>query len=361
MILSFIFFTLLCAASAVLTASILPIIARIAVRRGWVDHPDTQTGGRKTHTRPTPPVGGIVIIPLFLLLLPPIGFTPLNHAPLYIAIALITATGWLDDRFDLSPATKFFMQVLVAVLITGSGTALLPHLGHLFGGSDLSMLGPLAYPFTAVCFIFFMNALNMIDGVDGLAGGVSFTMLFWLAIAAFMGNDIQYATAACVMMCVLIGFLVHNMRYAKHKRATVFLGDAGSMGLAVVIAWLGVNIAADPTPGMPPIGMAWIIALPIIDTFALFIARRQRGISAFTPGHDHIHHRLMRHGFRAGQHFTPGHVTTILMSLVFIGGAVGVLALPFFGIPEWVLTLLWVTTLMGWTLYGMKQNQRLMA
>lgn len=351
MILSFIFFATLCGAASVLAASILPVIARMAVRRGWVDKPDAKNGGRKTHTRPTPPVGGIVILPLFLLLLPHVGFMPTDHAPLYVAIALITITGWLDDRFDLSPTTKFFMQVLVAILITASGAALLPHLGHLFGGEHLAMLGPIAYPFTAVCFIFFMNALNMIDGVDGLAGGISFVMLFWLGVAAMMGGDIQYASAAFLMMALLAGFLVHNMRYPGHKRATVFLGDAGSMGLAVVIAWLGVNIAADPTPGMPPIGMAWIIALPIIDTFALFISRKRRGLSAFTPGHDHVHHRLMHGGFSSGHHLSPERVTLILIIIVFLMGVIGVLGVPT-GIPEWGLSILWVIALLSWVLYN---------
>lgn len=359
MILSFIFFTLLCAASGVLAGTILPVVARMAVRRGWVDRPDTKKGGRKTHDRPTPPVGGIVILPLFLLLLPHVGFMPMDHAPLYVAIALITATGWMDDRFDLSPATKFFMQILVAILITGSGAALLPHLGHLFGGENLAILGAIAYPFTAVCFIFFMNALNMMDGVDGLAGGISFTMLFWLGVAAIMGGDMHYATAAFLMMSLLAGFLVHNMRYPGHKRATVFLGDAGSMGLAVVIAWLGVNIAADPTPGMPPIAMAWIIGLPIIDTFALFIARKRRRISAFTPGHDHLHHRLLRRGFGPNHPFTPGQVSMILIGIVFFAGAIGVLAVLLFGIPEWGLSVAWVGGLIGWSFYGLRQNKRL--
>jgi UDP-GlcNAc:undecaprenyl-phosphate GlcNAc-1-phosphate transferase len=350
MILSFIFFATLCGAAGVLAASIIPVIARMAVRRGWVDKPDANDGGRKTHTRPTPPVGGIVILPLFLLLLPHIGFMPFDHAPLYVAIALITATGWLDDRFDLSPTIKFIMQVLVSILITASGAALLPHLGHLFGSEKLAMLGIIAYPFTAVCFIFFMNALNMIDGIDGLAGGISFVMLFWLGIAALMGGDIQYATAAFLMMAVLSGFLVHNMRYPGHKRATIFLGDAGSMGLAVVIAWLGVNIAADPTPGMPPIGMAWIIALPIIDTFALFISRKRRGLSAFTPGHDHVHHRLMHGAFSSGRHLPPERVTLTLITVVFLMGAIGVLGIPA-GIPEWGLSVAWMGVLIGWVMY----------
>lgn len=338
MFLSLIFFFVLCAAAAHFVGALLPVVVRYAVRRGFADQPE----GRKVHDRPVPPVGGLVIFPLFMILLPVLGFSVVTHAPLFIALALLLVIGCLDDYYDLAAHWKFLGQAIVALLLTMTGEALLPHLGHLFGVDHRVDLLWLSVPFTAVCLIFLMNAMNMIDGVDGLAGGISFVMLGWLAVAALMGGNEMQASSVLLLMALLFGFLLHNMRYPGHKRATVFLGDAGSMALGLVIAWLGINITTSEAAGMPPIGMALIIAVPIIDAFALFIVRKRSGRRAFQAGRDHLHHRLMAAGL------TPGQVALTMMIVVFILGALGVLG-GRVGIDEGFLTLLWLFLLAGYT------------
>jgi UDP-GlcNAc:undecaprenyl-phosphate GlcNAc-1-phosphate transferase len=290
------FFLIFCAAAATMVAKLFPVLTRYAVRRGWVDHPD-QSGGRKDHGRPVPPIGGLVIVPIFLILLPSLGFLPQDHWPLYLGLAVVVVMGWYDDRYNLRPELKLAGQVAVALLLAITGEATLTHLGDLFGTGQTLYLSWVAIPFTAACFIFFMNAMNMMDGLDGLAGGQSFVMLLCLAVAAMMGGDPQLSAVALLMMALLFGFLVHNMRYPGHKRATIFLGDSGSLALGAIIAWLGVQITMDSTPGVPPIAIAFIIMVPIMDTFALFIARVINGRGALTPGRDHLHHRLLSRGW----------------------------------------------------------------
>ncbi len=351
MSIALLFFIVLCAASAHFVGAMIPILARMAVRLGMVDRPTL--GGRKQHDRPVPPIGGLVIFPVYMVLLPTLGITPFDHTPLFIALLLLIGAGALDDYAEISPNTKFAAQLAAALIMTLSGTAALPHLGHLFGVAHLVDLAWLSIPFTAVCFIFLINAMNMIDGLDGLAGGGSFIMLGWLALAAALGGDVQACTAALLLTSLLFGFLLHNMRYPGHTRATVFLGDAGSMSLGLIIAWLGVRIA---TPvegaGMPPIAMAFIIALPIFDAFALFITRRIHGRGAFEAGRDHLHHRLLARGF------SPARVTHLILTLVFLSGAVGVFG-PRLGLGEGIMTLLWIVTLLGYTAYLIKRGKSL--
>jgi UDP-GlcNAc:undecaprenyl-phosphate GlcNAc-1-phosphate transferase len=330
MILPLIFLLSLCAGLAVLVASILPVFVRGAVRRGVVDRPE----GRKDHDRPVPAIGGLVIIPVFMMVLPTLGISVSEHWPLYVALGITLFMGLIDDHVGVRADVKLLGQIVVALVLTTTGEVLLTHLGYLFGGTRLVELHFLAVPFTATCIIFFMNAMNMMDGVDGLCGGLAFVMSVALCLAAVMGGDTQMASVACGLGAVLIGFLVHNMRYPGHKRATVFLGDAGSLCLGLLIAWLGVNITMNTPAAMPPIIMAFVILVPIADTFALFIARVRAGRGALMPGRDHLHHRLLARGF------TPGQTTAVILSV-----AVVLCILPWVlwaaGVSQGILSFLW--------------------
>jgi UDP-GlcNAc:undecaprenyl-phosphate GlcNAc-1-phosphate transferase len=329
MFLSLTFFLVFCAAAATLTATLIPVLSRMAVRRGLVDRPQ----GRKDHGRPVPPIGGLVIVPLLMILLPIVGVMPQDHAALYIALTIVLVLGWLDDRRDLPAALKLGAQIVIALILTISGEARLDHLGYLFGPSQWADLSWLAIPFSAVCFIFFMNAMNMMDGMDGLAGGAAFIMAFWLAVAAVMGADYTWAAAALLLMSLLFGFLTHNMRYPGHRRATVFLGDSGSLSLGVIIGWLGMNVTMAETPGIPPIVMAFIIMVPIFDTFALFIARVRAGRGAFSPGRDHLHHVLLGKMDANGTYL-------VLMALILFSGGLGLVG-SVLGVPQIWLTISW--------------------
>lgn len=328
------------AAAMTLVAVVMPFAVRAAVRAGFVDVPQ----GRKEHDRPVPPIGGLVIMPLFLLIAPALGLGLVAHWPLYLAVTIIVIAGMLDDRMDMSATLKLFLQLGVAAILTLSNEAVLRDLGHLFGAPNALVLGVMAVPFTIACFVFMINAMNMIDGVDGLAGGISLVMLAWLVVAALIGHDMHLAATAVLMMGLVAGFLVHNMRYPRHPRATVFLGDAGSMALGVIIAHLAINVSQAPTPGLLPIGVALIILIPIVDAFALFIARMRAGRRAFEPGRDHIHHQLL------GAGLTPGQVAVTLMAVMAIAGGLGVLG-PYIGVGEGALTWVWAAVLVGYTIY----------
>jgi UDP-GlcNAc:undecaprenyl-phosphate/decaprenyl-phosphate GlcNAc-1-phosphate transferase len=319
----------------------LPVAVKRAVRSGFVDRPDN---GRKDHDRPVPPIGGLVIIPVFMVLAPFAGLSPLMHWPLYVGLSLILLTGVLDDYYDLPAHWRLALQIGVATLLAWSYDARLMNLGHLFGAPNDLMLGILAVPFTIACFVFLINAMNLIDGVDGLAGGISFVMLGWLMIATLICGNVMFTMPIMVLIMCLAGFLIHNMRYPGHRKATVFLGDAGSMALGLLIAYFAINVTQMPPTVLKPIGAAMIILIPIVDTFALFIARVRAGRQAFTPGRDHIHYRIMNLGY------TPGQTALILMVITLVAGGVGLLG-PLVGFGEGPLTVLWIICLLGHTVY----------
>lgn len=331
-----------------LSALLVPAAIRLAVHRGFVDQP----GGRKDHARPVPPVGGLVFVPLFLLLAPFLGLSPFDHWPLYLALLVIVGAGALDDYKDLPATLKLFIQLGVAALLAGSGEAVLGSLGHLFGGPNDVLLGMVAIPFTVVCFVFLINAMNMIDGVDGLSGSLSFVMLGCLAVAATLSGDLAAARWAILLMFLLLGFLLHNARYPGHPRARVFMGDAGSMALGVLIAWLAIHVAGQPETRLVPMGVGWVILIPIVDAFALFICRIRAGRRAFTPGRDHFHHQLLSAGFR------PGQVAMGMAVLGLIFGGIGVLG-PRFGFGEGPLTFGWLFILLGYTVFLVRRRKAL--
>jgi UDP-GlcNAc:undecaprenyl-phosphate GlcNAc-1-phosphate transferase len=344
---TFLFFFVLIAAAATLVGTLIPVFTRMAVRRGFADHPDD---ARKDHGRAVPPLGGIVIVPIFLLLLPFLGFPVGDYLSLYAAVTLLYVTGFIDDSKGLSPALKLGVQVVCALIVTVSGTVSLDHLGHLFGSDHLVELSFISIPFTVVCFIFFMNALNMIDGVDGLSGGLSFIMLLFISLSFLWAGHIPFFSGSVLLMALLVGFLIHNMRYPGHKRATVFMGDTGTLCMGFLIAWLGISSAMTEGAGITPIGFAFVILLPIMDAFALFIARKRRGISPFTAGRDHLHHILLN------KWYNPLRVTLALWMMCFLLGLIGFIG-PHVGITEGVLTFLWVGLLLGYTAYQVWKNR----
>ena len=140
-------------------------------------------------------------------------------------------------------------------------------------------------------------------------------------------------------MGAVAGFLVYNMRHPYRARATVFLGDAGSMGLGLALSCLCIALAYQKhqmtPPILPLISVAWILALPIIDTCAQFYRRVREGKHPFTPDRGHFHHHFIHAGIPVGE------TTPAILGLAFILGAIGFLGVRL-GLPQFVLTIGWI-------------------
>ncbi|MES2729043.1 MAG: MraY family glycosyltransferase [Pseudomonadota bacterium] len=316
----------------------VPTWCHFAPRLGLIDTPDA----RKVHEGTIPSVGGLaifsVLLPFFLLLVP-LGI--IEKTALTAAFLILLIVGALDDRTPVNARIKFALHFLaVALVVWGSGM-ILHSMGNLFG-LGVTQFGWFAGIFTLACGVYMINAMNMMDGMDGLGAGIAFVMIGWLLILAVLADTQALALLCALSLAALAGFLWYNMRHRFRARATVFLGDAGSMSLGLLITFLAVRLSQDPMITAPPIVFAFIVALPIWDAFGLLIMRWRAGRPPFSPDNGHFHHHFLAAGY------TPAQATPLILSYAALLGAVGVL-LSTLGVPEVVLTALWVTGWIGHT------------
>jgi len=294
-------------------------LQRPAVHWGLVDYP----GGRKAHASPTPTIGGLAILLalvaslLVASFLPAVHLPVLAYAPLWVGLFIMGAVGLRDDLTGLGSYPKLISQMVIAGLVVGWGGLRLNDLG-LWPGGEVIGLGLLAAPMAWLGVVGVMNALNMMDGLDGLAGGCVFVMLGWLAAAALLAGAVAPAMVSLTVAAAVLGFLFHNLRTPLRRRASVFLGDTGSLTLGLVVIWLGLEIAQVPGRAVSPMGIAWVLVLPVLDTLSLMIRRVLRGQNPFHADRNHLHHILGRAGF------TPGQSAAVLILLSLGLGAVGV-------------------------------------
>lgn len=312
--------------------ALVPVLGGLAPVLGLLDRPDA----RKNHEGAVPLIGGLVILPVFVAVEILGGAGLGENWPLYTAIALLLLTGAVDDRVHLHPFIKFGMQFAAAALIVVPGGAQILDLGSLFG-LGIFNLGWMALPFSIVAVVLLVNAVNLMDGLDGLAGGTVFIILGWFLLACLYGSgDSSHALSIAVLMAAVAGFLFYNMRSPWRKKAAIFMGDAGSMALGLMIGWYAIRISQPPDArAIEPIAVAWVLAVPVWDECAQFYRRVKEGHHPFWPDLGHFHHHFIRAGF------SPGRASVLIHGVVLVTGGVGV-AGAVLGIPLSALTILWV-------------------
>ena len=269
----------------ILVLGATPIIRRLANRLGFVDQPDA----RRLHRMPVPLLGGIAIYAGFIVALVIFGegWVVSQAIGILIGATLVSFLGIWDDRWGMRPAMKLLGQALATGIIVASGVqvSFLPSQALNLFITFLWVLG-------------ITNALNLLDNMDGLSGGVgALAAAFFLLLAAWNGQYLV-ASLAAALMGVCIGFLVYNF-----NPASIFMGDAGSMFLGFVLAVVGIKLRF---PGRPNI-ITWMIpvvvlGLPVFDTTLVVFSRLRRGINPLTnPGRDHASHRLVSLGLSQRQ------------------------------------------------------------
>ncbi len=270
------------------------ILEHLAPRFGMVDHP----GGRKQHARTVPLVGGVAIFIGFIAsILGDETFYPAVWS--LAAMAMMLSIGILDDIHEISARYKLLGQLAVAAILVLTSDTVIESFGNLIGTGDLRP-GALGVLLTIVCLVGLVNALNMIDGLDGLAGGLGLVSAIALATAANVAGQPQSAFILAAFAASIAGFLVFNLRFPWQRHARVFLGDAGSNLLGLVLAYFAVAItqnSAGHMDALPPMCAVWLIGLPILDTLTVMSRRIANRRSPFAAGRDHLHHILLGLGF----------------------------------------------------------------
>lgn len=290
--------------------------------------PQDMPGGRKQHQQSTPLIGGLII---FSGLLPLIIIMPsLKAAPFLVLMNITVLLGVLDDRYELSARLRLLSHLAIGLAMVLWAGVSLTSLGHLFGGSELS-LGWLAIPVTCFAVAASMNAVNMVDGVDGLAGALC--LLPILVVSGFVynahENTLLLQTAAVIGG--LLVFLLLNFPFPWRQKAACFLGDTGSTLLGLAVAWF--LIAGAQQEFYRPIFAVFLLAVPLTDTAGVMLRRLLRGVSMSTPGRDHLHHVLIDSGM------SSRHATILIVVIAVLVATFG-LFLELREAPEWLMFLI---------------------
>lgn len=312
----------------VVTAVLLMALRRPALNAGLKDCP----GGRKTHVCSVPLIGGLAIFVGFSAGAALLDSALVEYMPLFAGMLLLLFTGVLDDLGDLSPRVKLGMQFAVALVMAVFGGQAVTSLGPMFWPGQELELGWLAVPFTVLCVIGLVNAVNMIDGVDGLAGGLTAVSLGWMVAATAVAGMGRPMALIALLLAAVLAFLVFNMRNPWRKRASCFLGDSGSMVLGFTLAWFAVELGEGAEPALAPVAVAWLLALPVMDTVSLMARRVLKGHSPFRPDRQHLHHILERTGFSVQQS------VLLLVAVHALFGGIGVMG-SWLAVPDHWLTL----------------------
>lgn len=290
----------------------------LALPSGLVDHPTE----RKAHAGLVPLIGGLAMFVAFVLAWMLLGSKLDVHGGLLVGLFVLVVVGVVDDLRDLRPMKKLVVQCGAALAMMVPGGHVLDLLGELAGIGTIR-LGPLGWPISLLFVVGMINAVNMIDGVDGLAGGVVAAVLFWLSLIAAATGHHEEVLIILLLFFATLGFLVFNFRSPWRRTAEVFMGNAGSMMLGASVAYFVVVLAAEssvaPSPHRGALlpALLWPLALPVIDTLSLIVRRLLAGVSPFAADRRHLHHLLLEAGL------TPQQVTVLLVLVAFALGGVG--------------------------------------
>jgi UDP-GlcNAc:undecaprenyl-phosphate GlcNAc-1-phosphate transferase len=242
-----------------------------------------------------PLVGGLAIFAGYCVALVVMGQWDLWRVPeFWVWLNLLLLSLWDDIRHIMVGIRVAAQIALITVLCYATGLRL-EQLGYLMG-DQLVVLGIWALPVTLLGLIGIKNGINLIDGLDGLAGTQVLAVLFWFSVLGLLNGVSLLALLCAPLAGAVLGFLVHNLRLPG-RPARVFLGDNGSVFLGFAVGWFSVIGSQRSIPAFAPIEAVWVLGLPVLDTIRVMISRLGRRQSPFAPGRDHLHHLLLDCGW----------------------------------------------------------------
>lgn len=287
-----------------------PSLIKVAKLKHLVDEPGED---RKVHRKRIPTIGGIIIFSSILFAYT-LWFPDANSSIYslsadlrdfkYIIASLIILffVGVKDDIIGTAPVKKLLAHMLVAFILVMMAEIRITSMYGLFGVYVLPEWGSVLLSFFA--YIVVVNAFNLIDGLDGLAGGIGIINGLLFGTWFILAGNLALALLAFVLAGALAGFLLFNFSPAK-----IFMGDSGSLTIGCIISILAIQMIEHPTDELPemlqnvstPVLAMSILVYPLIDTLRIFIVRAMKGQSPFSADKNHIHHRLIAYGLSHAQ------------------------------------------------------------
>lgn len=297
----------------------MPVVVRIAKAKGFVVRPNK----RMSHTGEVPNVGGLNICFSFMLTYLLFEFNQMSQSQFFlIGLFAIMAVGFIDDVLILTPIAKILGETLAGIALIGFADIRLTHLHGIFGIEQIGIIP--SYLLSLFVLLAIINAINLIDGVDGLASGLGMLYCIFFAIYFHLAGEISWSILGICMVGALAVFFIYNVFGNREK---IFMGDSGSLLLgylltAFVFHFCEIN-AYHEVPEVlhmsaAPAVAICVLTVPIYDTIRVSLTRIKQHRSPFEPDKNHIHHLLLRTGLNHIQ------TTCVLLSVsvLFIGLAI---------------------------------------
>lgn len=297
--------------SALLAGIIIPQILLIAFRKKLFDEPDE----RKIHHIPVPRLGGLAFTPvIFFTMAFLLGVNQyLGNAAVLIEFArnvnvlamvlcsmtLLYLVGIADDLVGIRYRAKFIIQIICGIFLTGTGIWVRSLYGFMgIHGLNIWLGGILAI----ILVVFITNAINLIDGIDGLASGLSAVACFYYGIVFFKLHQYTFALISFVTLGVIVPFFIYNVFGKAENQKKIFMGDTGALTIGIILSLLSIKLTTIPIRGVmwiyDPLVVAFApLMIPCLDVLRVFFTRIRSKKNPFLPDKNHIHHKMIALGF----------------------------------------------------------------
>jgi UDP-GlcNAc:undecaprenyl-phosphate GlcNAc-1-phosphate transferase len=310
---------------AILTCILTPLVRYLALQKGFVDCPQR---ARKVHQQATPRLGGAAILVSFIIICVVAGlFVPQFRQMIwgenpFVGVVLlgslgIFVIGFLDDLARLSPKVKLFGEFAIAALVVWGAELSFIEIQFL-GFGTVSFPEWVGFALSCLWIVGLANAINLIDGLDGLASGITLAGLIAVSVVGYLAGISSVTWMSTLLIGCLLGFLVYNSR-----PASIFLGDCGSLTLGYLAGCLTLLASFREVGVLDGIFPVLVFAIPIMDCIFAIFRRTMRGRSPFSPDMEHFHHRLMAKGLTHGKAVLAMWAVAFCCSLVAIAAAFG--------------------------------------
>lgn len=295
-------YLLVFAGALVLAVGATPIARFLAPRMGIIDQPEA----RKIHQRPVPRLGGAAILLTVIVVAVVLGerYNFSQFGTILVGATGISFMGLIDDRWGLRPLIKLVGQIAAALLLYASGV----YVGT-FHQPTLNLI------ITVFWVVYITNAINLLDNMDGLAGGVAAIAAVHFALMCSFSGQYLVGALSIALLGACLGFLFYNL-----NPASIFMGDSGALFLGFMLAATGIKLRFPENvtfvTWMVPV---LVLGVPVFDTALVFVSRLRRGMNPLTnPGRDHVSHRLVAAGMSRREAVLTLYVVSFVMGLLAI-------------------------------------------
>jgi UDP-N-acetylmuramyl pentapeptide phosphotransferase/UDP-N-acetylglucosamine-1-phosphate transferase len=322
------------AVCVIVTGILIPQILLISFRRNLFDEPDE----RKIHKNKVPRLGGIAFMPAIFVAVALLsgvdavfGWNKLiadmgqNNVTLLFGFAAITTiylVGEADDLVGVRYRAKFAMQIICSLMLIAGGLWVDNFHGFLGLYEIPAWIG---IPFTVLIVLFIINAVNLIDGIDGLASGLTACAMFIYGYVLFRMETYTFAILAFATLGVLVPFFYFNVFGSAEKQHKIFMGDTGSLTVGLIISMLALRLVnvGSSFSGHAYDGNVLVVAvapllIPCFDVVRVYLGRVRRGKNPFLPDKTHIHHKLLAAGMSQRKAMVSIVVASVTISSLFI-------------------------------------------